>query len=188
MVFRANRQPGSAPCPIARIARVGKGSNRRFALRGADVGRRWHVRGCRLRARSGVTPGELPANADLVHYTMGAREMRSAEWRMRNAEWSCPTYALARLSPQGGNRKESDGRLVRPTLRGALLGLEIGTSQSTLPVGAGRFGRTPHIALFGAFLALRASDCNGWPRRWVSGRRRDWDPGRTANGSKQRLA
>src|ERR1035437_5617924 len=31
----------------------------------------------------------------------------------------------------------------------------------TLPVGAGRFGRTPHIALSGAFLALRASDCNG---------------------------
>jgi hypothetical protein len=66
------------------------------------------------------------------------------------------------------NRKASDGRLVRPTLRGALLGLEIGTSQSTLPVGAGRSGRTPHIALSGAFLALRASDCNGWPRRWVS--------------------
>src|ERR1035441_9470504 len=39
--------------------------------------------------------------------------------------------------------------------------LEIGTSQSILPVGAGRFGRTPHIALSGAFLALRASDCNG---------------------------
>src|SRR5664280_642426 len=36
--------------------------------------------------------------------------------------------------PQGGNRKASDGGLVRPTLRGALLGLEIGTSQSTLPV------------------------------------------------------
>src|ERR1017187_7192165 len=70
-----------------------------------------------------------------------------------------------------------DRRLVRPTLRGALLGLEIRTSQATLPVGVGRFRRTPHIALSGAFLALRASDCNGWPRRWVSGRRRDWDPG-----------
>src|ERR1035438_5239791 len=66
---------------------------------------------------------------------------------------------------------------VRRTLRGALLGLEIGSSQSTLPVGAGQYGRTPHIALSGAFLALGASDCNGWPRRWVSGRRRDWDPG-----------
>jgi hypothetical protein len=50
------------------------------------------------------------------------------------------------------------------TLQDALLGLEIGTSQSTLPVGAGRFGTTPHIALSGAFLALRASGCNGWPR------------------------
>jgi hypothetical protein len=47
-----------------------------------------------------VTPGELLADADLIHYTMGAREMRSAEWRMRNAEWSCPAYALARLSPR----------------------------------------------------------------------------------------
>src|ERR1035437_961403 len=28
---------------------------------------------------------------------------------------------------------------------------------------------------YSAFWALRASDCNGWPRRWVSGRRRDWD-------------
>ena len=27
-------------------------------------------------------------------------------------------------------------------------------------------------------MALRASDCNGWPCRWVSGRRRDWDPGK----------
>src|ERR1017187_1237883 len=34
-----------------------------------------------------VTPSELLADADLIHYTMGAREMRSAEWRMRNAEW-----------------------------------------------------------------------------------------------------
>ena len=70
-------------------------------------------------------------------------------------------------------------RLVQPTLRGALLGLEIGTNQGTLPVEAGRFGRTPHIALSGPFLALRASDCNGWPRRWVPGGRRDWCPGRT---------
>src|ERR1035441_3637710 len=72
--------------------------------------------------------------------------------------------------PQDANRKASGGRLVRPALRGALLGLEIGTSQGTPPVGVGRFGRTPHIALSGVFLALRASDCNGWPRRWVSGR------------------
>src|ERR1035441_972939 len=48
-----------------------------------------------------VTPGVLLADADLIHYDMGAREMRSAEWRMRNAEWSCPAYALARLSHIG---------------------------------------------------------------------------------------
>ena len=49
--------------------------------------------------------------------------------------------------------------IVRRALRGALLGLEIGTSQGTLPVVADRFRRTPHIALSGAFLGLRASDC-----------------------------
>src|ERR1035437_3098046 len=43
--------------------------------------------------------------------------------------------------------KAADRRLVQPALRGALLGLEIGTRQTTLPIGAGRFGRTPHIAL-----------------------------------------
>lgn len=32
----------------------------------------------------------------------------------------------------------AEHRLVRPALRGALLGMEIGTRQSTLPVGAGR--------------------------------------------------
>jgi len=72
-----------------------------------------------------------------------------------------------------------DRRLVRPILRGAFLGLEIGTSESTLPVVGGRFRSTPHIALSGAVLALRASDYNGWPRRWVPGGRRDWRPGRT---------
>ena len=29
-----------------------------------------------------ATPGELLADADLIHYTTGAREMRSAECRM----------------------------------------------------------------------------------------------------------
>ena len=76
-------------------------------------------------------------------------------------------------------RKASDRRLVRPILRGTLLGLEIGTSQATLPVVAGCFRRTPHIVLSGAFLALHASVCNRWPRRWVPGGRRDWRPGRT---------
>ena len=28
-------------------------------------------------------------------------------------------------------------------------------------------------------MALCARDCNGWPRRWASGQRRDGDPGRT---------
>src|ERR1017187_9751974 len=65
-----------------------------------------------------------------------------------------------------------------PTLRRALLGLEIGTSPSIPPVVVDRFRRTPHIALSEAFLALRASDCNGWPGRCASGQRRGWDAGR----------
>ena len=75
--------------------------------------------------------------------------------------------------------KGSDRRLVRPILRGALPGKEIGPSQAILPVVVGRFWSTPHIALSGAVLALSAPDCNGWPRRWVLGGRRDLDPVRT---------
>ena len=56
---------------------------------------------------------------------------------------------------------------------------KLGPAKATLPVGVGRFRRAPHIALSGAFLALRASDCNRWPRRWVWGRRRDWAGSRT---------
>jgi len=57
-------------------------------------------------------------------------------------------------------------------------GKEIGTSQGILPVVAACLRAAPHIVLSGAFLALRASEFNGWPRRWASGQRRDWDPGR----------
>ena len=81
----------------------------------------------------------------------------------------------------------SDRRLVRPALRGALLGKEIGTSKSILPVVGGRFERPPHIVLSGAFLAEGASDRNSWPRRWASGQRRDWDPGRTCERQKQKM-
>ena len=103
--------------------------------------------------------------------------------RGRSKRMSClprRTFAPVRLWPgtlMGGRTcKASDRRLVRLTLRGALLGLEIGTSRATLPVGDGRFVRTPHIALSGAFLTFRASDCNGWLRRWVPGGRRDGTP------------
>src|ERR1039458_1652798 len=74
---------------------------------------------------------------------------------------------------------ENRTRLVQRPCEARFLGLEIGASQRTLPVGAERFRRTPHIALSGAFLAQHASVCNRWPRRWVSGRRREWRPGRT---------
>src|ERR1035441_261295 len=70
-----------------------------------------------------------------------------------------------RVRPSAG----SDHRLVQRPCEARFLGLEIGASQSTRPVGAERFRRTPHIALSGAFLALHASVCNRWPRRWVSG-------------------
>ena len=52
-------------------------------------------------------------------------------------EWQVHAYCLMRNHFLG----EIGGKLVRPTLRGALLGLEIGTSQGTLPVrGLAAFG------------------------------------------------
>ena len=103
--------------------------------------------------------------------------------------WHVHVYCLMRNhfhlvveTPQPNN-VAANSRYLMPGTSGeataSLLGLEIGTGQNTLPVVADRFGRTPHIALSGALLALRAPDCNGWPRRWVSGRGRDWHPGRT---------
>ena len=116
----------------------------------------------------GTAPGLLRGATGEIPSAQGERSRGRRGWRQRarcqTVDWSC---------------KVSDRRLVRHTLRRALLGLEIGTSQGTLPVGATRFGRTPQIALSGAFLVLRASDCIGWPHRWVSGRRRDKRPGRT---------
>jgi hypothetical protein len=53
--------------------------------------------------------------------------------RRRNRNPGAPSSAEWKDDSQGGgllhNRKASDRRLVRPTLRGALLGLENGTSQ-----------------------------------------------------------
>jgi hypothetical protein len=51
-----------------------------------------------------VTPGELLADADLIHYTMGASEKDEEE-------------AIRKAVNFLHNRKASDGRLVRPTLR-----------------------------------------------------------------------
>ena len=65
-----------------------------------------------------VMPGELLADADLIHYTVGAPEKDEEE----------------------AIRKAPDRRLVRRTLRGALLGKETGTSQTTLHVVVGRVG------------------------------------------------
>ena len=48
-----------------------------------------------------VTPGELPADADLIHYTMGASEKDEEE-------------AIRKGGGFLQNRKASDGGLVRP--------------------------------------------------------------------------
>ncbi len=92
-----------------------------------------------------VTPGGLLADADLIHYTIGASDKDEEE-------------AIRKGGGLLHKRKASEyqRRLVRPTLRGALLEMEIGTSQATLPVGVGRFWSTPHIVLSGALLALGA--------------------------------
>src|ERR1035441_311058 len=131
----------------------------RFAPRGAGA---WAAL-----ARSGLLPAckkwrsrrascWLTLTSFTTRWTLVKCGVRNGERGMQNGlAQPMPWLAYS----QGGNRKASDRRLVQPTLRGALLGLEIGTSQSTLPVGAGQYGKTPHIALFGAFLALHASDC-----------------------------
>jgi hypothetical protein len=41
---------------------------------GLALGRRWHVRGVACVQEVVVTPGELLADADLIHYTMCASE------------------------------------------------------------------------------------------------------------------
>jgi hypothetical protein len=51
-----------------------------------------------------VTPGELLADAGLIHYTMGAAEKAEEE-------------AIRKAVNFLYNRKASDRRLVRPTLR-----------------------------------------------------------------------
>jgi len=43
-----------------------------------------------------------------------------------------------------------------------------------LPVASGVRVGAPDIALFLAFLVLRAPDCSGWTPRWVPGRGRKW--------------
>jgi hypothetical protein len=100
------------------------------------------------------------------HFLNGIVAAKGCARRLASAQQTLPESGEQLISAGRGEAelgeqisKASDRRLVRPTLRGALLGLEIGTSRATLPVGASRFGRTPHIALSGAFLALRASDC-----------------------------
>ena len=78
---------------------------------------------------------------------------------------SCPFYGSSSLPVL----ERSDLRLVQRPCEARFLGLEIGASQTTLPIVAERLRSTPHIALSRAFLALCASVCNRWPRRWVSG-------------------
>ena len=107
-------------------------------------------------------------------------QWRSPQWRSRPAgcwltltsfasSWALPRRMRRRGSARRWTSPQPQAvrRLDRPTLRGTLLGKEIGTSQSIPPVGVGRFRATPHIALSGAFLALSAPDFNRWPRRWV---------------------
>src|ERR1039457_7100664 len=109
----------------------------RFAPRGAGA---WAAL-----ARSGLLPAckkwrsrrascWLTLTSFTTRWALVKCGVRNGECGMQNG-LAQPMRWLA--YPQGGNRKASDGRLVRPALRGALLGLEIGTSQTTLPVGAG---------------------------------------------------
>jgi len=55
-----------------------------------------------------------------------------------------------------------------------------GTGCGTQPVGPNAAADIPVIALFPVFLALRASNCNGWARAWgFSGQGCERGPGKT---------
>jgi hypothetical protein len=112
-----------------------------------------------------VTLGEVLAGAYLIHHTMGDSEKDEEETIRKAVDFS--TTTRRQIVEWSG-----------PTLRKALLGKEIGTRKSILPVVVSRFRRTPHMVLSGAFLALTAPDFNGWPCRWALGQQREWDPGR----------
>ena len=92
-------------------------------------------------------------------------------WRIESTRNRCLL-----LSPFARDCGAAFGAGVR---RAHFLGLGIGTSQTTLPVGVDLSRSTPPIAFSGALSAFSASVRNGWPRRWVLGQERDWRPGRT---------
>ena len=73
-----------------------------------------------------VTPGELLADADLIHYTMGASEKNEEEAIRKAVDFSTTA------------RRQTVDWSSLPR-RDAFLGLEIATSQTTLPVVVGRF-------------------------------------------------
>ena len=54
-----------------------------------------------------------------------------------------------------------------------------GAGCGTPPVGSNAAVDIPVIALFPAFLAFRASNCNGWARSWGSGAGMQTGPGKT---------
>ncbi len=62
-------------------------------------------------------------------------------------------------------------------LSGAVPAIGNAAGPGILPVALAVLVRAPDIALFSAFLALRAPDCNGWARGRVSGQGCEWEGG-----------
>ena len=82
----------------------------------------------------------------------------------------------------GGRGGSSEAQSTQLTGR-VVRALENRTRPSTLSIGPSLIRRPPGIAVSKAFLALRASECNGWPRRWGLAQGREWRRGKTCDAS-----
>jgi hypothetical protein len=103
--------------------------------------------------RTAPPPAPPPRQEKCNLYQRRDRRYTLLYTSLRTFAASCLSRSVARCG------KASDRRLVRPTVRGALLGLEIGTSHATLPVGAGRFGPIWENPTYSAFWRVFGVTC-----------------------------
>src|ERR1017187_5452199 len=99
---------------------------------------------------------------------------------------SCDTFPLPPPSHMPGAMNSPRGAAFSANmlwLTPAVLAIGNGAGCGTPPVGATAAVATPVIAFLLAFLALRASNCNGWARSWGSGQGCEGDRGRRCIGS-----
>ena len=97
----------------------------------------------------------------------GERVGRAGEHRTSSIQHPCRAERLE-------GRKAAEVVQSERLLGGLGLGLVNRASQSTPHIGVRPPKELPGVAFFWAFLAFRASDCNGWARGWASTQRCEW--------------